>query len=111
MVTRESAINTARLFVNDCQTNGLTFHKVILFGSAAKNMLHEWSDIDLLLISDQFSDNIFENLKLYSKINIKYPIIETHPYPTEYYYEGDDFIEEISKESIEIFPALQKETV
>ncbi len=52
----------------------------------------------------QFTDNVFENLKLYSRINIKYPVIETHPYPTKYYYEGDDFIKEISKESIEIFP-------
>lgn len=105
MVTRESAISTAKSFVNDCQAIGLTFNKVLLFGSAAKNTTHEWSDIDLLLISDQFSDNVFENLKLYSKINIKYPLIETHPYPTKYYYEGDDFINEISKESIEIVPA------
>lgn len=108
MVTRDSAINTARLFINDCQSNGLTFHKVLLFGSAAKNMTHEWSDIDLLLISDQFSDNIFENLKLYSKINIKYPVIETHPYPTKYYYEGDDFIKAISKEGIEILPTPKR---
>ncbi len=105
MVTRESAINTAKSFVDDCQSNGLTFRKVLLFGSAAKNISHEWSDIDLLLVSDQFSDNVFENLNLYAKINIKYPAIETHPYPTKYYYEGDDFIKEISKESIEIFPA------
>jgi predicted nucleotidyltransferase len=107
MVTRESAINTAKSFVNDCQLSGLMFHKVLLFGSAVKNATHEWSDIDLLLISDQFSDNLFENLKLYSKINIKYPVIETHPYPTKYYYEGDDFIKEISKTSIEIVPGEQ----
>lgn len=105
MVTRESAINTARLFINDCESNGLTFHKVLLFGSAAKNKTHQWSDIDLLLVSDQFSDNVFENLKLYSKVNIKYPVIETHPYPTKYYYEGDDFIKEIIKDSIEVLPA------
>jgi predicted nucleotidyltransferase len=102
MVTRETAINTANSFLNDCKTSGLTFHKVLLFGSAAKDMTHEWSDIDLLLISDQFSNNVFDNLKLYSKINIKYPIIETHPYPTKYYNEGDDFIQEISKDSIEL---------
>ncbi|HSV89239.1 MAG TPA: nucleotidyltransferase domain-containing protein [Bacteroidales bacterium] len=108
MVTRESAINTARLFIKDCQSIGLTFHKVFLFGSAAKNMTHEWSDIDLLLISDQFSDNVFENLKLYSKINIKYPVIETHPYPIKYYYEGDDFIKEICKEGIEILAIANK---
>jgi len=28
--------------------------------------------------------------------------IETHPYPTKYYYDGDAFIEEISKNNIEI---------
>ncbi len=102
MVNREIAINTAQSFINDCKSSGLTFYKVLLFGSTVKNNAHEWSDIDLLLISDQFGDNIFENLKLYSRINIKYPIIETHPYPTKYYKEGDDFINEISKESIEI---------
>ncbi len=108
MVTRETAIKTAKSFVDECQLYGLTFYKVLLFGSAAKNMTHAWSDIDLLLISDQFGDNIFENLKLYSKINIKYPIIETHPYPTKYYKEGDDFIKEISRESIEILSSSER---
>jgi predicted nucleotidyltransferase len=102
MVTREIAINTAKSFVRDCKSNGLTFYKVFLFGSVAKGNIHEWSDIDLLLISDQFNDNVFDNLKLYSKINIKYPIIETHPYPTNYYMAGDSFINEVIKESIEI---------
>lgn len=102
MVTREIAINTAKSFVRDCKSNGLTFYKVLLFGSTVKNQAHEWSDIDLLLISDQFGDNIFENLKLYSRINIKYPIIETHPYPIKEYEEGNAFINYISKESVEI---------
>jgi predicted nucleotidyltransferase len=102
MVTRELAINTAKSFIRDCKSNGLTFYKVLIFGSVAKDNLHEWSDIDLLLISDQFNDNVFDNLKLYSKINIKYPLIETHPYPTKYYKNGDCFISEIVKDSIEI---------
>lgn len=102
MVTRESAINTAKSFVRDCKSNGLEFEKVLLFGSMVKNENNEWSDIDLLLISDQFGDNVFENLTLYSKVNIKYPIIETHPFPTKYYLEGDDFISEILKNCIEI---------
>ena len=68
----------------------------------AKDNIRQWSDIDLLLISDQFNDNVFDNLKLYSKINIKYPIIETHPYPTDYYINGDSFIDEITKDGIEL---------
>jgi len=102
MVTKESAINTAKSFVNDCENAGLKFYKVLLFGSAVRGFLHPGSDIDLLLVSDQFSDNIFENLKLYPKINIRYPIIETHPYPTKYFTKGDDFINEIINESLEI---------
>lgn len=102
MVTRENAIKKAKSFINDCQSNGLIFQKVFLFGSAAKDMTHEWSDIDLLLISDQFNENVFDNLKLYSKINLKYPEIETHPYPSSYYSAGDAFINKISKEGIEI---------
>jgi predicted nucleotidyltransferase len=102
MVTRETAINTAKSFVKDCNLNGLTFYKVFIFGSVANGSMHEWSDIDLLLISDQFGDNVFDNLKLYSKINVKYPIIETHPYPTNYYKNGDSFIEQVTRESIEL---------
>lgn len=33
---------------------------------------------------------------------IKYPLIETHPYPTSYYKNGDDFLKEIEKGSIGI---------
>ncbi len=102
MVTRETAINTAKSFVKECKSNGLSFYKVLMFGSMAKGQAREWSDIDLLMVSDQFGENVFENLKLYSKINIKYPIIETHPYPTRFYKEGDDFINEITKDSIVI---------
>lgn len=102
MVTKDFAINTAKSFIYDCNKNGLTFYKVFLFGSAVKGNTHQWSDIDLLLISDQFNENVFENLKLYSKVNIKYPLIETHPYPTNYFKQGDSFIDEIIKESIEL---------
>jgi predicted nucleotidyltransferase len=102
MVTKEIVINTAKSFVSECLAKGLVFHKVLLFGSASRDEMHEWSDIDLLLVSDQFNDNVFDNLKLYSIINIRYPIIETHPYPTSCYYSGDPFIEEVLKNSIEI---------
>ena len=102
MVNRQTAIKTAKSFKNDCQRNGLNFYKVYLFGSAAQDKMHEWSDIDLLIVSDQFGKNIFENLKLFSKININYPNIETHPYPTSYFLKSDAFLDEIKKTLIEI---------
>lgn len=102
MVNRKTAINIAHSFVEECRLNGLNFYKVFLFGSFARNDIHEYSDIDLLIISDQFTDNIFYNIKLLAKANIKFPIIEVHPYPTSHYLEGNDFIQEIEKESLVI---------
>lgn len=100
MLSKESVIETAKSFINDCAASGLSFKKVMLFGSAVNGQMHEGSDIDLLLVSDMFNDNPFDNLKLYSKINIRYPQIETHAYSTKNYSGGNDFINEISKQSI-----------
>lgn len=102
MVTRDAAISEAESFIDECKRIGLSFKKVLLFGSYAEDKAHEWSDIDLLLISDQFTGNIFDDLKLFSKINIKYPQIEAHPYSYRHFIEGNYFINEISKSGIVI---------
>jgi predicted nucleotidyltransferase len=102
MVDQSAAILTAKAFINECQATGLHFDKVFLFGSYAGGNIHPGSDIDLLMVSKQFSDNIFDNLKLYSRINVRYPIIETHPYPESYFHQGDDFIQNVLVNSIEI---------
>jgi uncharacterized protein len=102
MAKKEFAISTAKQFVADCAAHGLYFEKVYLFGSYVHGNAHEWSDIDLLLVSKQFTQDVFENLKLYSKVNIKYPIIETHTYPITYFKNGDAFIADVLKDAIEI---------
>lgn len=102
MAPNSFAINTVMSFIDECKRAGLTFKRVLLFGSYSNGKFNADSDIDLLLISDQFTDNVFDNLKLYSKINIKYPIIETHPYSTFSYNQGNEFIEAIEKDSIVI---------
>jgi uncharacterized protein len=102
MLNKELAIKQVKDFLNDCKNIGLNLNKVVLFGSAARDNMNEWSDIDVLLVSDRFTSNPFENIRQYSRINIKYPDIETHPYPTDYFLESDPFIEEIKKTGIEI---------
>ncbi|MEN9448448.1 MAG: hypothetical protein RJA25_1738 [Bacteroidota bacterium] len=100
MVTRQAAINMAKTFVQECKESGLHLTDAFLFGSVVKNTQHESSDIDVVLVSENFTDNIFENLRLFSKINIKYPLIEVHPYSPESFLEATDFIQEISKYKI-----------
>jgi predicted nucleotidyltransferase len=102
MVTQQTAINTAHAFVQECKTIGVTFDKVMLFGSYARGTAHDGSDIDLLLVSKKFTDDIFANLKQYTKVNIRYPLIETHPYSFQQFTDGDEFIAHITKEGIEI---------
>jgi predicted nucleotidyltransferase len=102
MVDQSVAIKIAKDFVKDCKLSGLKFDKVLLFGSFAKGTVHEGSDIDLLLVSNQFTDNVFENLKLYVKVNIRYPIIETHPFSETLFQKEDEFIQSIIKNCIEI---------
>ncbi len=97
MLTREIAINQAGEFVKACINSGIQIEKAVLFGSVAKNQFREDSDIDLALISHQFSKNFIQNVKLTSKINIKFPLIEVHHFNNEYYEKGDEFIDEINK--------------
>lgn len=102
MDKRTTAINTAKSFVAECKRFGLQLEKVFLFGSVATDTMHEHSDIDLILISKQFTDNPFEDLKLYASVNIKYPLIEAHTYSLKTYLDKNDFIEHIKPTAIEI---------
>lgn len=89
MFTREIAIKQATDFILDCFKNGISIEKVILFGSVAKNEQREYSDIDIALISDQFTNKFILNNKLTSKINIWFPLIEVHHFNSDYYKKGD----------------------
>ncbi len=102
MFTTETAINQAREFVDLCKKNNLEIQKAILFGSYAQNNFNDFSDIDLALVSSQFSNNSILNNKLTSKINIKFPYIEVHHFNTNYFNNGDAFIAEINKNGIEL---------
>ena len=102
MLTREIAINTVTDFLKSCEENSIFFEKVILFGSTVNGKAHAFSDIDVLLVSDQFGLSKWENAKLIARVNKKFSSIEAHTYPTKYYLKGDPFINEIKKTGIEI---------
>ncbi len=95
MLNKSTAIEHVKKFIKEIEKNGIELSRVILFGSSVRDEMHEYSDIDLLLVSDKFSDNVFENIRLYSKINIKYPDIDTHPFSTNYFDKSDPFIDEV----------------
>ncbi|TAG17894.1 MAG: nucleotidyltransferase domain-containing protein [Cytophagia bacterium] len=102
MLTRAIALKTAKEFVGKCAEQNINFNKVILFGSTARDEARDDSDIDLLLVSDQFGHDQWENARLIARINKKYSTIEAHTYPTDYFATSDPFIDEVKKNGIEI---------
>jgi len=102
MLTREIAVKQATDFILDCLKFGISIEKAILFGSVAKNEQREYSDIDIALISNQFTSNFILNNKLTSKINIRFPLIEVHHFNSDYFKKGDPFINEINATGFEV---------
>ena len=104
MLTRNDVINTVKNYAQEINEAGVNLRKVILFGSFAKGTQHEWSDIDVALVADDFTGVGFLDRQRFSNIGIKNPYIGIEPltFPTDYFLESDPFIEEIKKTGIEI---------
>lgn len=102
MLDKIHSIEIVKTFIRELKDSGFDLYKAILFGSSARDEMIEWSDIDLAIVSNQFSTSIIDNIRLYANINIKYPDIETHPFSTDTFLISDLFIEEIKKTGIEI---------
>jgi len=104
MLTRNAVIDIVRNYANDIEKKGVHLRNVILYGSFAKGTQHEWSDIDVALVADEFTGFYLDDKKLFPYIGIKKPYIriEAKTYQTDYFHEGDPFIDIIKKEGIVI---------
>jgi len=104
MLTRSAAIKTVRNYAKEINKTGVNLRKVILFGSFAKGTQHQWSDLDVALVADDFSGVGFLDRQRFSVVGIQKPFlrIESITYPTDYFVKSDPFIEEIKKTGIEI---------
>ena len=89
-------------YLAECNKLGLHLKKVILFGSYAKNRAHKWSDVDLALVSDDFTGMRLTDRDKTCAVDIKFVDIESHLFNTAYFEESDPFIEEIKKTGREI---------
>jgi predicted nucleotidyltransferase len=102
MFTKKDLMIYISDYIVECNRIGVHFKRVILFGSYARNTPHEWSDVDLALVSDDFTGMRIDDRGKISLANIKFVDIEPHIFNTTYFEEGDPFIEEIIKTSKEI---------
>ena len=103
MLTRNAAIEIVDNYASEIKALGVHLRTVILYGSFAKGTQHQWSDIDVAMAADEF-EGLPTDIYHFASIAIKKPYIRIEPntYPTDYFNEGDPFIEEIIKTGIKI---------
>ncbi len=83
--------------------NNISIKQAYLFGSYATGSEHEWSDIDLAFISDDFSEDRYqERLRILKILNAIDDRIEPAPYRTDQFTEADPLVWEIKTNGIEI---------
>lgn len=102
MDKQRSGIEEAKRFLKSCESLGLNIDHAWLFGSYATNKMHDHSDIDVVLVSSQFSGNPFRDIDLYVKANIHYPDVEVHPYSLKQFEEGTAFLQHIKPTAIQL---------
>lgn len=74
-----------------------------LYGSFARGTSNKWSDIDVAIISPDFSDDLFEErlklMKLAASIDDR---IEPKPFKKEFFDPNDPLVDEIQKNGIQL---------
>lgn len=99
-----TVIKLVKEYGKDLVAKGIGWDKLIVFGSYAKGSQSEWSDIDVCVVSSQFSDSRFDNQRLLMhNRSKKFLQIEPHPFHTqELASEWDPLAAEIRKYGVEV---------
>ncbi|HHT9159341.1 MAG: hypothetical protein A2068_04450 [Ignavibacteria bacterium GWB2_35_6b] len=103
VVVSDEILEKLKRFLSMVSASGLHIERAILFGSYAKGTGSTWSDIDIALVSKDFTGVGFYDRKRINPFLIKVDSrIELHPYRSEDFTEENPFVKEILKQGIEI---------
>jgi len=90
-------------FLDEAAKDNVSIKQAWLFGSYAKGTNHQYSDIDLAIISDDFEGvRFYDSQKMDDAMLRTSYDIETHPYRPEDFNEENPFVREILKHAIKI---------
>ena len=99
----DEAIEVLERFLILLKTTSIRIETAVLFGSYARGYAHEWSDIDVALVSPDFSGVRFYDRKMLNPFMLNVDTrIETHPFMPEDFTEDDPFVEEIMRTGVEL---------
>lgn len=103
MRTKKAAIEYARKYLRDVIKHNVKIDKAYLFGSYVKGTQSETSDIDVALVSSDFTGDRFENWKRLSSANIKFHQVEPHLFTIADFENKKSFLrEEVLPDAVEI---------
>ncbi len=99
----QEIIDIIKNFVKEALKENIRISQAVLFGSFAKGTNHEYSDIDVAVVSEDFEGiRLFDNIRL-GKPRVNTSVdIETHPYRPEEFNEDNPFVKEILEYGIRI---------
>ena len=83
--------------------NNIRIQKAFLFGSYAHGTFDMWSDIDIALVSEDFSGNRLTDKNAMRKIKLSISSdIDPRPYHPDDFKEDDPFVKEILQTGIRV---------
>lgn len=103
MVVATDVDNKIKEFIQLASQN-LKLEAIYLFGSQARGKAHEWSDIDLAIVSSDFSGDRFDDsTRLIPYILKVDTAIEVHPFRPEEFSADNPFVQEILDTGIRVY--------
>lgn len=100
-------IDSINKFINKLKEEAFRIDAVYLYGSYAKGMQHKWSDIDIAIISPDFSEDNFDEMVRLSIIAAHIDSrIEPVLFNPDTFVDEDPLAWEIKKEGIAIMPEI-----
>jgi uncharacterized protein len=101
--SKDEILRDIKRYIAELNNSGIPIYKAVLFGSWARGKAGEESDVDVVLISDKFTGDRFQDRRrivpLRRKINTR---IEPIPFTQEGFDTAGILVEEISKYGEEI---------
>ncbi|TVL99061.1 MAG: nucleotidyltransferase domain-containing protein [Candidatus Brocadia sp. WS118] len=102
-IATDSIIEIVKRYVEVLEKNGIKIQEAIIFGSFVKGTAKEWSDIDIALVSSDFTGDRFNDRRkivpLRRKIDSR---IEPLPFRPGDFYDGGMLVEEIKRTGVRL---------
>jgi predicted nucleotidyltransferase len=99
----DSVIEVIKRYIEELEKNGFMISEAIIFGSHAKGSVREESDIDVALVSDNFTGDRFEDRRKIVAYRRKIDNrIEPIPFRPEDFNDGGMLADEIKRTGMRI---------